>query len=204
MIEFALHLHTLLAMKKLTIAFALAALGSLALPTALRAQATSSATAPRLEEADKKFIKDFVEQHLFEQELVNRVRGKQHKAQQDQKPNPITPPVNGVYKKVSGDLTKSWTEFATLSQAKNVTITTTAKPADTAVAGAIGKLEGEKFEKEFLKVLGKEAKKTDTLLTNAAKSTRDAEIKAFVAQWAPAFKAHLAEIENAEKAMKAK
>lgn len=169
-----------------------------------QAPAASSSLAPKLAEADKKFIKDFVEQHLLEQELVNKARGKEMGAVRDQKPSPLAPAVSSLYKKLYSELTASWTELATLSQGKKVEITTTPKPADAAEAAAVAKLSGEKFDKEFVKTIGKEAKKTDTLLTNAGKTVRDPEVKAFIDKWAPPFKAHLTEADSAEKALKAK
>lgn len=175
-------------------------------PIALFSQATSgsSTLAPRLAESDRKFIKDFVEQHLVEQDLVNKARGKEMNAVRDNKPSPLAPAVSGLYKKLHSELTSSWTELATLSQSKKIEIPTTAKPADLADSAAMGKLSGEKFDKEFVKTIAKEAKKTDTILTNAAKSVRDPDMKAFVDKWAPTFKAHLTEAESAEKALKAK
>jgi predicted outer membrane protein len=175
-------------------------------PLAVFAQSTaaSATLAPRLAEADKKFIKDFVEQHLLEQELVNKARGKEMGAVRDQKPSPLAPAVSALYKKLHSELTSSWTELATLSQSKKVEITTTAKPADLAAAAAVGKLPADKFDKEFVKTIAKEAKKTDTLLANAGKSVRDPEVKAFVDKWGPTFKAHLGEVDTAEKALKAK
>jgi Domain of unknown function (DUF4142) len=163
----------------------------------------SPAAKPKpLDSTEKKFVKDFVEQHLFEQELTLRVRGKQNKAQREKKPSPLSPAMSDLYKKVSGDLTASWTEFATLTQSRDLEITTTPKAADKAASDRIGKLEGEKFEKELVKALGKEAKKTVTILTTAAKSVRDPEIKAFIDKWSPAFTAHVAAVESAETAIK--
>lgn len=173
--------------------------------TASAQTSSASATlAPKLAEADKKFIKDFAHQHQFELALVERARGKEMGAVRDNKPSPLAPAVSTLYKKLHTELTNSWTEFATLSQSKKVEIPVGAKPADMADVNALAKLAGEKFDKDFVKTIGKEAKKTDTLLTNAAKSARDPEVKAFIEKWAPAFKAHLAEADTAEKALKAK
>lgn len=172
--------------------------------TSFAQSGTTSALVPRLAEAERKFIKDFSEQHQFELALVERARGKEMGAVRDNKPSPLAPAVTTLYKKLHSDLTKSWTEFATISQAKKVEITVGAKPSDTAEVNALGKLAGEKFDKEFVKIIGKEAKKTDLLLANAAKSVRDPELKAFVDKWAPAFKGHVTEIDSAEKALKAK
>ena len=175
----------------------LATLLAVSTPVFAQAPAATSPLAARLGDPEKKFIKDFTEQHLFEQELVNKAKAKDTA-------NPIGAATGALYKKVMGDLGKSWTEFATLTQEKKVEITTTAKTSDRAAATAVGKLDGVKFEKEFVKVLGKEAKHTDTLLTTAEKSVRDAEVKAFIEKWAPAFKAHLTEIDAAEKGLKGK
>lgn len=191
-------------MKSLSLIALTAALFTVATSALAQTPAASSTLAPKLAEADKKFIKDFAEQHNFEQELANKARGKEMGATRDKKPNPLTPAATTLYKKVLGDLTTSWTEFATLSQAKKVDILASAKPKDAAEAAAMGKLAGDKFDKEFVKMLGKEAKKTDLMLTNAGKTVRDPEVKAFVDKWAPAFKGHLAEVETAEKALKGK
>lgn len=168
------------------------------------AQSTSAGLAPRLAEAEKKFIKDFAEQHQFELALVERARGKEMGAVRDNKPSPLAPAVSTLYKKLHSELTSSWTEFATLSQSKKVEIPVGAKPSDATEVNNVAKLAGEKFDKEFVKVIGKEAKKTDTLLTTAGKSVRDPEVKAFIDKWAPAFKAHLTETDTAQKALKAK
>ncbi len=186
------------------LAAASAVLLATVLPVHAQATAASSTLAAKLPEADRKFIKDFVEQHLLEQELVNKARGKEMSAVRDSKPSPLAPAVSALYKKLHSELTASWTELATLSQGKKVEISTTAKPKDLADAAAVAKMTGEKFDKEFVKTIGKETKKTDLLLSNAAKSVRDAEVKAFIDKWAPAFKAHVTEAESAEKALKAK
>jgi putative membrane protein len=177
---------------------------AISVPTFAQAPAAGSTPVPRLAEADKKFIKDFVEQHLAEQALVEKARGKEMSMVRDNKPSPLAPGVSTLYKKLHKELTTSWTELATLSQAKKVEITTTAKPADASAAAAVGKLSGEKFDAEFVKTIGKEAKKADTLLTTAGKTVRDAEVKAFIDKWAPTYKAHLTDIDTTEKALKAK
>ncbi len=191
-------------MKPISLIALTAALFTVATSALAQTPAASSTLAPKLPEADKKFIKDFSEQHTFEQELANKARSKEMSATRDKKPNPLTPATTTLYRKVLGDLTKSWTEFATLSQEKKVDILASAKPKDAAEATALGKLTGDKFDKEFVKILGKEAKKTDLMLTTAAKTLRDPEMKAFVDKWAPAFKGHLADVEAAESALKAK
>lgn len=191
-------------MKSISLVALTAALFTFAHAASAQTPAAASTLAPRLPEADKKFIKDFAEQHVFERDLVERARGKEMGATRENKPNPLSPTVTTLYKKLLGDLTASWTEFATLSQGKKVEIPTAPKPKDAADINAVAKLAGEKFDKEFVKVISKEAKKTDTMLTTAGKTTRDPELKAFVEKWAPAFKAHLTEVDSAEKAMKGK
>lgn len=195
---------TVTAMKSLSLFAVAALLAGTSLTALAQTSGASSTMMPRLAEAEKKFIKDFVDQHLVEQDIVNKARGKEQAAMRDQKPSPLSPAVSGVQKKMFNELTSSWTEIATIAQNKKVEIPTAAKPKDLQDSMAMGKLTGDKFDKEFLKVVGKEAKKTDMVLTTAGKSVRDADLKAFIDKWAPAFKAHVTDIDAAEKALKAK
>lgn len=156
------------------------------------APAAPAAKPKPLAEPEKKFVKDAAEAHLIEQKLtsVAKTAAKSEGAK-------------SVGAKISGDLTKSWEEFATVTMAKGAQLMTEIKASDKASAERMGKLEGEKFDKEFLKDIGKEAKKTAKIFETASKSLKDPELKAFAEKWLPTLKTHADEIEKAEKALKA-
>ena len=156
------------------------------------APATPAPKAKPLAEPEKKFVKDAAEAHLVEQKLttVAKTAAKSESAKK-------------VSAKVAGDLGKSWEEFATIAMAKGAQLTMELKASDKASADRMGKLEGEKFDKEFLKDLGKEAKRTAKMFETASKSLKDPELKAFAEKWVPTLKSHADDIEKAEKELKA-
>ena len=155
------------------------------------APATPAAKPKPLAEPEKKFVKDAAEAHLIEQKLtsVAKAAAKSEGAK-------------SVGAKISGDLTKSWEEFATVAMAKGAQLMTEIKASDKASAERMGKLEGERFDKEFLKDMGRETKKTAKIFETASKSLKDPELKAFAEKWLPTLKTHADEVEKAEKALK--
>jgi putative membrane protein len=170
-------------------------------PAAAPAAAAPATTAPLppaakpkpLDATEKKFIKDISEQHQVEQKILNVA--KQHASSEAAK---------GLHNKISADLAKSWEALATVAMAKEAQLVTEVKAADKTSADRMAKLEGDRFDKEFLKDLEKEAKRTAKIVETAEKAVRDPELKAFIASFGPSLKGHPMEIDAAEKAMKGK
>lgn len=190
-------------MKKLPIHFVPATFLALALTASIAcAQAPAAApgtpattTSPAatakpkaLAEPEKKFFKDVSEALLIEQKLAlmgsKDAKGKETK---------------DTTSKINDDLKKVWEKFATLSMEKGATIASDVPKSDANKAERIAKQKEEKFDKDLLDDLGKEAKKTTRLFET--KTLQDPEVKQFASDWAPTIKGHEAAIEKAEKAL---
>ena len=155
------------------------------------APATPAPKAKPLAEPEKKFVKDAAEGHLIEQKLTGLA-----------KKSASSEGAKKVGAKIAADHAKSWEEFATVSMAKGAQLSMELKASDKSGAERMGKLEGEKFDKEFLKDIGKEAKKLARVFETGSKSMKDPELKAFAEKWVPTLKSHADDVEKAEKELK--
>ncbi len=111
-------------------------------------------------------------------------------------------PVKKLTAKVNAELLKVWEEFATVGMAKGAQVPTEVGHTDKAAAGKIGKLPADKLDKELIKELAKESKKTARIFDTAGKSLRDPEFKTFVDKWAPALKTQSEELQQLEDTLK--
>ncbi len=152
------------------------------------APAAPAAKPKPLAEADKRFFKDASEAILFEQKLA-LMGTKEGKGEETLK----------AAKTINGDLTKVWEKLATLSMEKGATIAQEVSKADANKVQRIAKQKEEKFDKDLLDDLGKEAKKTTRIFEN--KALQDPDLKQFVSEWSPTIKGHEAAIDKAEKAL---
>jgi predicted outer membrane protein len=156
--------------------------------TSTGTSSSGAAAKPKpLAPADKKFFKDISDAMLVGQKLAGLSK------------NGST---NEVVKKlgetIDADIGKAWTPFATLSQEKAAELTQEVSKSDASNAAKLAKVESDKFDKEFLKDLSKETKKTGRLL-DSAKSLQDPELKAWVETWGPTLKGHEALVQKVEK-----
>jgi predicted outer membrane protein len=157
-------------------------------PTTPAAPASASAAKPKpLAPADKKFFKDVSEAMLVEQKLAGLA-----------KQGSTNDAVKKLGETITADVGKAWTPFATLSQTKGAELTPDISKADQSNATKLGKVAADKFDKEFLKDLGKETKKTGRLL-DSAKSLQDPELKQWLETWGPTLKGHEAAVQKVEK-----
>lgn len=162
-----------------------------ATPGAPATTTTPPAATPKpkaLAEPEKKFFKDVSEALLIEQKLA-LMGSKDAKGEETKK----------TASKINDDLKKVWEKFATLSMEKGATIAQEVPKSDANKAERIAKQKEEKFDKDLLDDLGKEAKKTTRLFE--AKTVQDPEVKQFASDWGPTIKGHEAAIEKAAKAV---
>lgn len=153
------------------------------------APATTPAAKPKpLGEADKRFFKEVSEAILVEQKLA--LMGTKDAHGEETKKAATT---------INNELKKLWERFATLSQEKGATIATEVSKSDANKAERIAKQKEERFDKDLLDDLGKEAKKTTRLFES--KTLQDPEVKQFASEWAPTIKGHETTIDRAEKAL---
>ena len=172
----------------------------LAFATPLFAQLTPPATpgattakAKPLGAIEKKFVKDALDSMFYELELTGKTRDKLK--------------VEGaktVASTVKGDLDKVWADVAGFASSNDEKIPTVLAGGDKQKADKLGKTK-DKFDSEYLKLVGHEAAKLARTFEGAAKSSPNADIKKIAETWAPTLKEHVTKIDAAEKeAAKAK
>jgi predicted outer membrane protein len=142
--------------------------------------------------ADKKFIKDAGESVYYELALVEKAKIKAG-----------SNAVKTLGEKLNTDLKKVWEEVATVAQSNNEKMPTELSGGDKSAAERLNKLDGEKFDKQFLGLISKEAKKLSRVFD--AKSLQNADVKKVADNYGATLKNHVTEIDKAEKeAAKAK
>ncbi len=87
-------------------------------------------------------------------------------------------------------------QLTTLAQQKGVTIPTELSSKDQAELDRLGKLDGKKFDRAYMKAQEKDHKEMLTLLEKEAKHGKDADLKSFAEQTVPTVKKHLEMAEN--------
>lgn len=155
---------------------------------------TASATekAKPIAPGDKKFVKDAADSLYYELALAEKTKIKGS-----------TDTVKKLGEKLNDDLKKVWEELATFAQANNEKMPTELTGGDKSAAERLGKLDGDKFDKQLLSVLDREAKKLSR--TFESKSLQSPDLKKIAESYGPTLKSHVTEVEKAEKdASKAK
>jgi putative membrane protein len=136
--------------------------------------------------ADKKFVKDAAESIYFELALVEKTKVKAG-----------TDAVKKLGEKMNDDLKKVWEEVATFAQGNNEKMPTELTGGDKSAAERLGKLDGEKFDRQFLTMINKEAKKLSR--TFDTKALQNPELKKVADNYAATLKNHVTEVDKAEK-----
>lgn len=147
---------------------------------------TATDKAKALAPADKKFVKDASESLYYELALLEKTKIKAS-----------TDAVKKLGEKMNDELKKVWEELAAFAQPNNEKMATELSGGDKSAAERVGKLEGDKFDKQLLNLLGKEAKKLSR--TFESKGIQTPELKKIAENHAPTLKSHVSEVEKAEK-----
>lgn len=145
-----------------------------------------------LSSSDKKFLKDSTESIYLILELVGQGRTAAS--------NEAVKTLSG---KMKGDLDKAWGDIGGLATDRGETLPTELKGSDKTAADRLKKADGSKWDKEFLKATDKEFKKLARTL-ETGKSVQDPELKTAAERWASTMAGYAAEIDKAEKDLKAK
>ena len=102
------------------------------------------------------------------------------------------------------DLGKAWEGVKKVAAAGGETVATELTGGDKMDVERLGKLKDDKFAKQWLEDLTKEAKKLDRDFETASKTLQDPEIKTFAANYGPTVRSVFTSAESAEKGLKAK
>lgn len=166
------------------------------MPSTVLAQASTSTTATKpkaLSAGDKKFVKDASAAILLEQKYLELV-----------KPDgPGTPETKKAAENMSTDLKKVWELLAAGIAEKGVDMAAEVDKADVAKIMKLKEVKPEKFDKELLKDLSKETKKTAKVFETAGKTVQDEELKKVATDWTEAIKKHDTDLEALEKELAA-
>lgn len=155
--------------------------------TAAGVSATVTAKPKPLGAGDKKFLKDSLEGMFFVMELVGKTRtGAKIE---------VTKTESGALK---GDLDKVWAEVAGYASNNNEKVPAELAGGDKGKAERLGKA-GDKFDKEYFKIVTKEVEKLQKTFESYAKTGQVPELKTIAANWEPTLKGHATKLDAAEK-----
>lgn len=152
---------------------------------------TTHAADPKsvLSSSDEKFVKEASQMGLGEVQIA--ALGVKKSARED---------VKALAEKMVADHSAANTELATLAKSKGVMISVVTDPDDTKdMKDLENKDTGNDFDKAFLAQLEDNHKASIKLFEDAAEDSADAEVKAWAAKMLPKLRAHLTEVQEAQK-----
>ena len=156
--------------------------------TAVGVTGTTTAAKPKpLGAGDKKFVKDSLEGMYFVMELAG-------KSKTGAKLEGTKTESNAL----KADLDKVWAEVAGFASNVGEKVPSELTGGDKGKAERLGKA-GDKFDKEFFKLVNKEVEKLAKTFESAEKSGQDPEVKKIAANWSATLKGHVPKLDAAEK-----
>jgi len=151
------------------------------------------AKAKPLGASEKKFVKDSLEGMYYVMDLAGKAK--------------TGAKIEGTKTEAEAlkvDLGKVWAEVAGYASNHNEKIPAELTGGDKGKAERLGK-SGDKFDKEYFKLVNREFEKLVKTFESAAKSAQDPEVKKIAGNWEATLKGHMAKLDAAEKeAAKAK
>ena len=164
------------------------ATGTAGTGTAVGVAGTPAAAKPKpLGAGDKKFLKDSLEGMYFVMELAGKSKTSAKLEGTQTESNAL-----------KSDLDKVWADLAGFASNVGEKVPSELAGGDKGKAERLGKA-GDKFDKEFFKLVNKEVEKLAKSFESAGKSGQDPEIKKIAMNWGAALKDHVAKLDAAEK-----
>jgi predicted outer membrane protein len=144
------------------------------------AGATASG-ATKMSKADSKAITDMAMVNMAEVEMGKLAQSKSQ-----------NPEVKTFAQQMIDDHTKGLQEVQTVAQSKGITLPTELDAKHKAMSAKLAKLEGEKFDREYMKVGGTAShKEALSLLNKNEKNAKDADVKGLATKMKPTVEQHL-------------
>jgi predicted outer membrane protein len=144
------------------------------------AGATASGTV-KMSKADSKAVMDMAMVNMAEVEMGKLAQSKSQ-----------NPDVKTFAQQMIDDHTKGLAEVQAVAQAKGITLPTELDTKHKAMATRLSKLEGEKFDREYMKVGGVAShKEAHALLVKNEKNAKDADVKGLATKMKPTVEQHL-------------
>ncbi|MEN3941941.1 DUF4142 domain-containing protein [Prosthecobacter sp. SYSU 5D2] len=142
-----------------------------------------------LNASDEKFVKAASQMGLGEAQIA--ALGVKKSARED---------VRAIAEKMVADHGAANTELAALAKSKGVMISVVTDPQDTEEMKDLeNEPTGDGFDKAFLAQLEDDHKESIALFEDAAEDSEDAEVKAWAAKMLPTLRAHLNQVQEAQK-----
>ena len=144
------------------------------------AGATASGTT-KMSKTDSKAIMDMAMVNMAEVEMGKLAQSKSQ-----------NPEVKTFAQQMIDDHTKGLSEVQTVAQAKGITLPTELDAKHKAMSARLSKLEGDKFDREYMKVGGTAShKEALALLNKNEKNAKDADVKGLATKMKPTVEQHL-------------
>jgi predicted outer membrane protein len=144
------------------------------------AGATASGTA-KMSRSDSKAVMDMA--------MVNMAEVDMGKLAQSKSQNPD---VKTFAQQMIDDHTKGLQEVQTVAQAKGITLPTELDAKHKAMSAKLAKLNGDRFDREYMRVGGTAShKEALTMLNKDEKSAKDADVKGLATKMKPTVEQHL-------------
>jgi predicted outer membrane protein len=145
---------------------------------------TKGATAAggtKMNKADSKAVMDMAMVNMAEVEMGKMAQSKSQNAE-----------VKTFSQQMIDDHTKGLSEVQAVAQAKGITLPTELDAKHKAMADKLAKLEGDKFDKEYMKMGGTGGhKEALAMLNKNEKSAKDADVKGLATKMKPTVEQHL-------------
>jgi putative membrane protein len=144
------------------------------------AGATASGSA-KMSKTDSKAITDMAMVNMAEVEMGKLAQSKSQ-----------NPEVKTFAQQMIDDHTKGLSEVQTVAQAKGITLPTELDAKHKAMSAKLAKLEGDKFDREYMKMGGTGGhKEALAMLKKNEKNAKDAEVKGLATKMMPTVEQHL-------------
>jgi predicted outer membrane protein len=161
--------------------------------TGTTATTPGAAKAKPLDAGDKKFVKDALDGMYYVMDLVGKAKN-----------NAKGETTKKLSASLKTDLDKIWEDVGGLATQHDEKVPNELSGGDKGKAERLAKA-GDKFDKEFTKIVSKEVDRLAKTFETAGKSGQDPTVKELGVKWAPTLKDHAIKADAAEKeAAKAK
>ena len=141
---------------------------------------SGAASTAKVSAADKKFVMKAASAGMAEVQAAQLAQQKSTDSN-----------VKDFAAKMITDHTANNSQLATLAGQKGLTVPTALDDKDQSEIDKLGKLDGKKFDKMYMKGQVKDHQAMLTLLQKEAKSGKDADLKSFAEQTIPVVQSHL-------------
>ena len=171
-------------------------IAAFAAPMAVQAQTPAAGlntpAASALNKADQKIVMDMARANMAE---IEAGKIAVNKAQ--------SPEVKAYAQRMIDDHTKALTDVTNLAQTKGVTMPTDIDAKHKAMAAKLNKLEGEAFDREYMKQAGvSDHTKVHAMLKKDSARAKDPDVKALAAKMMPTVEEHLTQAKGMPMAKK--